>query len=149
MASNNKPKAATRIALDKQPRYARTLVSEFCSQEAWALPVRDEELLKPLLQCCPKGAKVTARKLFKWGLVRGCVRPVGASKTCIDETDWCSMGVSAKVGDSEVPQSDVPGESGRSDLVLVHGALQEISGVAGTHAEVVWIGVPRGAPRFC
>ena len=148
LASADKPKAATRIALDKQPRYARTLVSEFCSQEAWALPVRDEQLIKPLLECYPKGAKVTARQLFKWGFVRVCVRPVGASVSRVEEIDWCSVGVSAKIGDSELPLSDVPGESGRSDLVLVRGSFQEMSGAAGTHAEVVWIGVPREPQDF-
>ena len=53
-----------------------------------------------------------------------------------------------KVGDSEIPQFDVPEKSDRSDLVLLHGGLQEMSGVAGTHSEVVWIGVPREPQDF-
>ena len=61
------------IALSRQPRYAKPLVSAFRGHDAWAVPFNDEAAIQAVLDCYPKGSKVLKRKLLPWGLVRVCV----------------------------------------------------------------------------
>ena len=61
------------IALERQPGYARPLVSAFRGHDAWAVPLNDNAAIAAVLASYPKGSKVLKRNLLPWGLVRVCV----------------------------------------------------------------------------
>ena len=61
------------IALERQPRYAKPLVSAFRGHDSWAIPLNDDGAIAGLLTSYPKGSRVLKRKLLPWGLVRVCV----------------------------------------------------------------------------
>ncbi|CAE7304733.1 unnamed protein product [Symbiodinium sp. CCMP2592] len=66
-----------RVALDRQGKYRRPLVSEFQSYDAWAFsPELEAERSQVLALSYPKGARIVRRKLCKGGAVRVCHRPL-------------------------------------------------------------------------
>ena len=71
-----RPRPATQVFLDKQPRYARPLVSNYAGYDTWAVPLSRDAWADRILPLYPKGSKVLRRKLVPWGRVRVCAKSV-------------------------------------------------------------------------
>ena len=134
------------IALERQPRYARPLVSAFRGHDSWAVPLNDEGAIASLLASYPKRSRVLKRKLLPWGLVRVCV----LSK--FPELDVATL--SAKFHSSKVfckeqgfcndADGALPGDEG---ACWVTGEVHP-SNLCAEHAEVIQIGIPREPEDF-
>ena len=72
--ANQAAKQGTQVLLERQPTYAKPLVSMFACYDAWAVPVPEQGTVERILGLYPKGARVTLRKLVPWGRVRVCLR---------------------------------------------------------------------------
>ena len=129
-----------RLALEKQPRKRRPLVSLYAAYDAWALPMEQTEPLHRLLKCYPKGAKATSRKLCHWGQVRASVCPnIESSKLTPSLTSawaWCV---------SPDPQEFLPAFDSETS-VKVCGMCAPSNFVE--TCEVVWIGIPHEPEAF-
>ena len=129
-----------RLALEKQPRKRRPLVSLYAEYDAWALPIEQHEPLQRLLKCYPKGAKATSRKLCNWGQVRASVcRKIDASKLIPALTSawtWCV---------DPDPQEFLPAFDSETS-VRVCGVCAPSNFVE--TCEVVWIGIPHEREAF-
>ena len=68
--SVSRPRPMTHALLDRQPRYARPLVSNFSGYDTWAVPLGRHDWSALIGSLYPKGARVTRRKLVPWGHVR-------------------------------------------------------------------------------
>ena len=64
--------AVHRVILGKQPRgnKLKPLVAEFGCYKSCVFPARDVTFLDSCIQKCPKGSRVTSRRIFKWGIVQ-------------------------------------------------------------------------------
>ena len=64
--------AVHRVVLGKQPRgnKLKPLVAEFGSYKSCVFPARDVTFLDSCIQNCPKGSRVTSRRILKWGMVQ-------------------------------------------------------------------------------
>ena len=129
-----------RLALEKQPRKRRPLVSLYAAYDAWALPIEQQAPLQRLLKCYPKGAKACSRKLCSWGQVRASVSPkIDPSKLRLTLTSawaWCV--------DPE-PQNLLPAFDSETS-VKVCGMCTPTNFVE--TCEVVWIGIPHEPEAF-
>ena len=95
-----RPRPATQVFLDKQPRYARPLVSNYAGYDTWAVPLSRDAWADRILPLYPKGSKVLRRKLVPWGRVRVCAKSV-----CPwwDRRAIASWDVTVKLAESDQP----------------------------------------------
>ena len=134
------------IALERQPRYAKPLVSAFRGHDSWAIPLNDDGAIASLLASYPKGSRVLKRKLLPWGLVRVCVpskfpelditklsAKFHISKVCCKEQGFCNNADGA-----------LPGDEGACSVT---GEVHPCN-LCAEHAEVIQIGIPREPEDF-
>ncbi|CAE7244255.1 unnamed protein product, partial [Symbiodinium sp. KB8] len=93
-----RPRPATQVFLDKQPRYARPLVSNYAGYDTWAVPLSRDSWADLILPLYPKGCKVLRRKLVPWGRVRVCAKSVCPMW---DEQAIASWNVTVKLAESD------------------------------------------------
>ena len=93
-----RPRPATQVFLDKQPRYARPLVSNYAGYDTWAVPLSRDSWAELILPLYPKGCKVLRRKLVPWGRVRVCAKSVCP---LWDQQAIASWNVKVKLADSD------------------------------------------------
>ena len=134
------------IALERQPRYAKPLVSAFRGHDAWAVPLNDDSAIAAVLASYPKGSKVLKRKLLPWGLVRVCMP---TKFPALDTTALEKKFESPKIfgmgrGQSTDECHEIPGDEGACRVTgLIHP-----SDLCAEHAEVIQIGTPREPEDF-
>ena len=134
------------IALERQPRYAKPLVSAFRGHDAWAVPFNDEVVIAAVLASYPKGSKLLKRKLLPWGLVRVCVPTKFPS---LDTAALAKKFGSPRIfgigqGQSADGCHEIPGDAGTCRVTgLIHP-----SDLCAEHAEVIQIGIPREPEDF-
>ena len=134
------------VALERQPRYAKPLVSAFRGHDAWAVPLNDELAIAAVLACYPKGSKVLKRKLLPWGLVRVCV----PTKFPLLDTAALAekFGSFRMVWDTQSLSHDASQElPGDESACRVVGEIPP-KDLCAEHAEVVQIGIPREPEDF-
>ncbi|CAE7415247.1 unnamed protein product [Symbiodinium sp. CCMP2592] len=121
-----------RVALDRQGKYRRPLVSEFQSYDAWAFSPELEAERSQVIALYPKGARIVRRKLCKWGAVRVCHRPLLSDSAPLDRMsgDWV-------IGPGSV-EEHLP-----SGVVSVCGMRRPRLKEENQTVEVAWIGIPR------
>ena len=134
------------VALQRQPRYAKPLVSAFALYDTWAVPVTGQAS-DLLLKAYPKGARVVRRKLVPWGVVRVCLPSMC---TLLDRQALKRASVSDKsfaIMDGECGAgADDLGED-PADVCKVVGEIPPNNGCAES-AELVQIGIPREPHDF-
>ena len=137
------------LALERQPRYARPLVSASRGQrghDAWAAPLNDNAAIAAVLASYPKGSKVLKRKLLPWGLVRVCVP---TKFPLLDTTALAEKFGSSRIfggGQGKLAEEchEIPGDEGTCRIMgLIHP-----SDLCAEHAEVIQIGIPREPEDF-
>ena len=134
------------VALERQPRYAKPLVSAFRGHDAWAVPLNNDLAINAVLACYPKGSKVLKRKLMPWGLVRVCVP---TKFPLLNTTSLAEkFGAFRMVRDTQSLSHDggqeLPGDEGACNVA---GEVPP-KDLCAEHAEVVQIGVPREPEDF-
>ena len=134
------------VALERQPRYAKPLVSAFRGHDAWAVPLNNDLAINAVLACYPKGSKVLKRKLMPWGLVRVCVPtkfPL-LNTTSLAEKFGAFRMVRDTQGLSHDGGQELPGDEGACNVA---GEVPP-KDLCAEHAEVVQIGIPREPEDF-
>ena len=134
------------IALERQPHYAKPLMSAFRGHDAWAVPLNNETAIAAVLACYPKGSKVLKRKLLPWGLVRVCVptkfplldTAALAKKFGSFRIEWDRQSL------SDDARQELPGDEG---TCRVMGEIPPRD-LCAEHAEVIQIGIPREPEDF-
>ena len=144
-STSQQPRACEQVALQRQPRYARPLVSCYQAADCWAVPVRSTQAATPLLQCYPKGARVTQRKLVPWGVVRVCASSAydkfdkeGAAKL---------LGTTARIADRDQRESASALQEDKNEVCEVVGMVCDDNPCA-AQAEILTIGIPREPEDF-
>ncbi|CAE7224658.1 unnamed protein product [Symbiodinium sp. CCMP2456] len=136
------PRQPAQMHLEKQPRFARPLVSCYRDYDSWAVPVRAAEFLLALLRCYPKGARVVQRKLVPWGMVRVCVPSLcpAADFSTLKEA-WNDHMRQAE------PEQHFLEQLHHEETVQVCGLLQS-DDPCSTSAELIVVGIPREPQDF-
>ncbi|CAE7424313.1 unnamed protein product [Symbiodinium sp. CCMP2592] len=144
-STSQQPRACEQVALQRQPKYARPLVSCYQSHDCWAVPVRSADAAAPLLKCYPKGARVTQRKLVQWGAVRVCA----ASKyPGFDRHSSAELlGGTAKIYQPDTSDFSLLASEDKNDVYEVVGMVCDDNPCA-TQAEILTIGIPREPEDF-
>ena len=139
------PRACEQVALQRQPKYARPLVSCYQAADSWAVPVRSAQAATPLLQCYPKGARVTQRKLVPWGVVRVC------ASSAYDKFDKAGaeklLGTTARIAERDSRESATTLPEDKNEVYEVVGMICDNNPCA-TQAEILTIGIPREPEDF-
>ncbi|CAE6932646.1 unnamed protein product [Symbiodinium natans] len=129
-----------RLALERQPRRRRPLVSMYTAYDAWAVPLELAEPVHRLLKCYPKGARVIRRQLCSWGQVRAAVCPKveedRLKQVLTSAWTWCTT------LDAE---PNLPVEDSMSSFEVC--GMCSPSNFVET-AEIVWVGIPREPEDF-
>ena len=131
------------IALERQPRYAKPLVSAFCGHDSWAVPLNHDGAIAGILACYPKGSRVLKRKLVPWGLVRVCL-PSKFLELDVESLQGKFHSSKVFCREQGFSEGDLPGDEGTS---WVTGEVHPIN-LCAEHAEVIQIGIPREPEDF-
>ena len=134
------------IALSRQPRYAKALVSAFRGHDAWAIPFNHEQAIETILACYPKGSKLLKRKLVPWGLVRVCVPtkfPNLGTSALADKFGSCWRTCNAHSAEDDACR-ELPVEE---DVCQVMGEIVP-KDLFAEQAEVIQVGIPREPDDF-
>ena len=123
-----------RLALDRQGRYRKPLVSEFRHYDAWAFTPDSDADRSKVLQLYPKGARIVRRKLCKGGGVVVCRSPMLSGLLPASFTQEWVVGS----GVTAVPSS--------GEVVEICGIRKMI--LDDQVVEVSWVGVPRDPLDF-
>ena len=132
------------VALQRQPRYAKPLVSAFAAHDTWAVVSQAADLL---LKAYPKGAHVVRRKLVPWGVVRVCLPSMCPllDRQALKQASVSDKSFEIMDGQHEACVNDIV--ENPADVHKVVGEVPPANGCAES-AELVQIGIPRESQDF-